>query len=75
MTVRAAHHHPILGNQNLLSYFPNIGHLDTFTCLYSEILCSKSVYILEKKKKKLPRIPKRITRSEKVSIFKALDTN
>lgn len=60
MTIRAAHHHPILGNQNLLSYFPNIEHLDTFTCLYSEILCSKSVYILKKKKKNYHKFPKEL---------------
>lgn len=74
MTIRAAHHHPILGNQNLLSYFPNIGHLDTFTCLYSEILCSKSVYILEKKKKITTNSQKNY-QIRKISIFKALDTN
>lgn len=36
-------------------------------------LCSKSIYILEEKK--LPQIPKRITTSEKVRIYKVLDTN
>lgn len=30
-TTKRTAHHPILHNENLLSYFPNIGHLDTFT--------------------------------------------
>lgn len=49
MTKRTAHH-PILRNQNLLSYFPNTGHLDTFTCQHNVLFVFK-IYLYFRGKK------------------------
>ena len=71
-TKRTAHH-PILHNENLLSYFQNIGHLDTFTWLHN-ILFVFEIYLYSRGEK-LSQIPQRITTSENVRICKVVDTN
>lgn len=63
-------HHFTLCNQNLLSYFPNTGHLDTLACPFDKFLCSNLCIVQGKKKS--PQIPQRMTRSERIVLLSLL---